>query len=90
MLDGYIYIVITEDFAKEVTNVADTYGAHKYYASVIRESRANNLLWIMRRYNKAIHANVCSTKKEAEALAQAWNEAYENNGTLANWSDMTA
>ena len=89
MLDGYIYIVITEDFASEdIRKNTLVNRGHKYYASVIREARSNSLLWTLRRHEKAIHANVCSTKKEAEELARTWNEAYENNGTLATWNDM--
>ena len=28
-----------------------------------------------------MHANICSTKKRAREIADAWNEGYKKNGT---------
>ena len=82
MLNGYNYIVITEDHNEEViTFKTKVNRPHRYYASVIRTAQCNNLLSVLASYPNAIHANICSTKKEAEELARTWNEAYIENGT---------
>ena len=82
MLNGYNYIVLTEDFGKN--------GQHKYRASVIRVYQGNNLLSELANYPKATHANICGTKKEAEDIMDLWNDSYLNNKTLASINDITA
>jgi len=82
MLNGYNYIVITEDYNEEIITAATKVNRpHRYYASVVRIPQANNLLSVLRQYPTALHANICSTKKEAETIAESWNEAYKKNGT---------
>lgn len=82
MLNGYNYIVITEEYNEEIiTPKTKVNRPQIYYASVVRIPQTNNLLSALRQYPKAIHANICNTKKEAETIAASWNEAYKKNGT---------
>ena len=32
-------------------------------------------------YAGMMHANICNSKREADAVARAWNESYKRNGT---------
>ena len=57
---------------------------NKYYSYMIIYHNCNNLLSTLKEHehNNLIHANICSTKKEARALVELWNESYKNNGTF--------
>lgn len=74
MLDGYAYYVIT------LKNKED-----KFYAFAQRVHRCNNLYGFFERYTatseEITSINNCVTFKEAKTLAEAWNEAYKENGT---------
>lgn len=54
----------------------------KNYAFVIKASNGDNLVSLFARTG-AKTANACATKKEAEKLADFWNECYKKNGTSA-------
>ena len=54
----------------------------KNYAFVIKASNGDNLISLFARQEaKQVHA--CATKKDAEKLADFWNECYKKNGTNA-------
>lgn len=50
----------------------------KLYAYVIKVSSSDNLLSKLTIKN-IITANICKTKKEAEALVENWNEGHKAN-----------
>lgn len=53
----------------------------KNYAYALTVPRSENLVHVFAKENNLTHANVCATKKEAERIADFWNECYKNNGT---------
>lgn len=53
----------------------------KNYAYALTVNRCYNLVHVLARENNLMCANVCATKKEAERIADFWNECYKNNGT---------
>lgn len=52
-----------------------------YYADVLRVSTQDNILHVLNMYAGMMHAYICSSKREANAVARAWNESYKRNGT---------
>lgn len=52
----------------------------KNYAYAVKVSESDNLLSKLAIKGIAA-ANLCSTKKEAEEVVTAWNEAFKNNGS---------
>lgn len=52
-----------------------------YYAAVLRVSNQDNILHVLNMYAGMMHANICNSKREADAVARAWNESYKRNGT---------
>lgn len=70
MLEGYIYLLMNYKFP-DGTMFATTARVPGYY----------NLLNYTQ-YPHVCSINVCS-KKDAEALAKAWNEEYKRQGRLA-------
>lgn len=52
-----------------------------YYAAVLRVSTQDNILHVLNMYAGMMRANICSSKREADAVARAWNESYKRNGT---------
>ena len=52
----------------------------KNYAYAIKVNESENLLSKLK-IKGIIHANICSTKKQAEKVVNYWNECYKNNGT---------
>ena len=54
-----------------------------YYAYMIKFTSSDNLKSVLDRIGGLQVANVCATKREAQELVKAWNEAYKQNGTYA-------
>lgn len=52
----------------------------KYYSYAIRITSADNVLSKLAIKN-ILHANIFTTKKEAEEIVKLWNESYKKNGT---------
>jgi hypothetical protein len=52
----------------------------KYFAFADTIATGNNLIAILKRYNADI-CHLCESRREADELAQKWNEAYRQNGT---------
>ena len=52
----------------------------KNYAYAIKVNESENLLSKLK-IKGITHANICSTKKQAEKVVNYWNECYKNNGT---------
>ena len=55
----------------------------KNYAFVIKASNGDNLVSLFSRYGENLAVNACATKKDADKLANFWNECYKKNGTNA-------
>lgn len=53
----------------------------KFYAYTEKATPSNNLLNYFS--DTTEYANICESKKEADALVDFWNECYKNNGTFA-------
>ena len=53
----------------------------KNFAGVMKLTTANNIVNLSSGDNTLTGVNLCGSKAEAEATAQAWNEAYKKNGT---------
>jgi hypothetical protein len=66
MMDKYYYFVVTEE------------ENGKLRSFVLRVHSSNNLVGKFDHYQSA---NICNTKKEANALADYWNACYKKNGT---------
>ena len=76
------YIVFTVDGSKAPAlfeSIAE--GDKKYFADVMRVSELDNLTAKLEGIGGLMHANICSTKKRAREIADAWNEGYKKNGT---------
>lgn len=71
MLEGFFWMVVGYKFPDG-----------KLFAHAKQVARYHNFLEYLRHPN-IITVNVCKTKKDALCLAQAWNDAYRQNGTLA-------
>ena len=52
----------------------------KQYAYIMRHNKCNNLIGTVNQKN-AEFALLCSSKKEAEKVANAWVETYKRNKT---------
>lgn len=48
---------------------------------MLRVSNQDNILHVLNMYAGMMHANICNSKREADAVARAWNESYKRNGT---------
>ena len=53
----------------------------KYFADVMCVSDLDNLAARLECIGGLLSANICSTKKQAREIADAWNEGYKKNGT---------
>lgn len=52
-----------------------------YFACVIKVSESDNLKNHLEAIRGLVHANIRPTKKDAQELADFWNECYKQNGT---------
>lgn len=52
----------------------------KMYAHAWRIHESINLLSALRQFPNAIFIHQCKTKKEAESIADNWNECHKTNG----------
>ena len=56
----------------------------KHFAKVVAISHGENLMSVLEReawVDTIMYANVFKTRKQAQATADSWNEAYKINGT---------
>lgn len=57
----------------------------RYYAGVDKFTTCENVVAVLDRFKisecKLIAFNIMPTKKDAEAVAECWNQSYKNNGT---------
>ncbi len=75
-MEKYHYIIVTE-----------TVNGKSYsYADKIKGG--DNLLFLTKHRPNISGINLCSTKIEAEKIAEMWNESYKVNGTLIDFSEM--
>ena len=75
MLDGYAYFVICQKY--------DLESCKGYCASAEKIRRSQNLMGVFERWPGLQHVNSCKTYKEAQTIADSWNESYKANGTYA-------
>ena len=52
----------------------------KRYAYVVTVPATANLFAVLRGISDAETANICTSKKAAQALCDSWNESYRKNG----------
>lgn len=53
----------------------------KYYAYVVKCAEGDNVLCSLNSIKGIVHANVCTTKKRAVELVNAWRTQYKANGS---------
>ena len=83
-MKSYIYIA----YSAEQDNNRTTFTEQKnneycpgYYADVLRVSSDNNILSVLSSIGGLKSANAFPSKKQAEEVAELWNECYKRNGT---------
>lgn len=54
-----------------------------FCAYAVKLTEYDNVCAVLDRIGGLMHANVCTTKKRAAELVNAWNDAYRANGTYA-------
>ena len=52
------------------------------YAYMVKFTHNDDMKSVLERIGGLQYANLCHTKKEAQELVKAWNEAYKQNGTF--------
>lgn len=74
------YIVFSaSDYGESLFGESDN--KKRYYAAVMKVSKADNLVSRLESIGGLLHANICETRAEAIRIKNEWNEAYINNGT---------
>ena len=69
--------------------IAERYSDLTYYASVFRIEAGRNI------YNDCLHngdmisLTLCESKKEAQRIADDWNETWRKEGTLATFQTLS-
>ena len=69
--------------------IAERYSDLTYYASVFRIEAGRNI------YNDCLHngdmisMTLCESKKEAQRIADDWNETWRKDGTLATFQTLS-
>jgi hypothetical protein len=78
-MNKYFYIV----FAAKAGTLFEIYkdDQEKYYADIMRVSTQTNIASYLDNIGGLLHANICQSKKQAQEIKNAWNEAYKHNGT---------
>lgn len=76
----YFYIVFSSNSENTSIFYREDPGP-RYFADVMRVGTADNIAARLESIEGLLHANICSTKKEAQETAAAWNKAYKDNGT---------
>lgn len=83
-MNKYCYIAYTAERDRNATAFAERTNPEPdpgYYADVLRIGSNENLCSLLASIGGLKCANVFSSRKEAEAVAQMWNESYKRNGT---------
>lgn len=80
-MNGYVYYVVSCHYDME--SLAGNGRTKGNIAYVEKIGRSQNLLTTFQRIGGLKSINTCKTKKEAEQIANDWNEACRNNGTYA-------
>ena len=77
-----MYIAVTVRLPEE-----DIFGEKRekelFCAYAVKVSENDNICAVLSRIGGLMNANICTTKKRASALVDAWNNAYRANGTYA-------
>lgn len=61
-----------------------------YYASVMHISVGTNVCHVCDKYKETIVSlTICSSKKEAQRLADDWNDTFRKDGKLAQFQTLT-
>ncbi len=83
-MKSYIYIAYTAEQDKNGTTFAERKNKEYcpgYYADVLRVSSDSNILSALSAIGGLKSANAFPSKKQAEEVADLWNECYKRNGT---------
>ena len=81
MKNFYITVAVKGDKNKNIFSDEKKEYKEGYGAFVIKVSENDNVFWNLDIIGGLMHANIKPTKKEAQALADFWNECYKQNGT---------
>lgn len=77
-----VHLVVSCDYAGTTNFFGDFFPEKSYVSFAVSVSGNENLVSVLESIAGLISANVCTSRKEAEAIAAAWNETYEKNGTF--------
>lgn len=77
-----VHLVVSCDYAGTTNFFGDYYPEKSYVAFAVSTSGCNNLVSLLDSIGGLVSANVCNSRKEAEEIAEAWNETYKKNGTF--------
>lgn len=83
-MKSYIYLAYTAEQDKNETIFAERKTPEYcpgYYADVLRVSSDNNILSALGAIGGLKSANAFTSRKQAEEVAEFWNECYKRNGT---------
>ena len=70
--------------------ICERFDGRYYYASVLHISWGTNVCHVCEKYKETILSlTICSTKKEAQRIADSWNETFRKDGTLQEWQTLT-
>ena len=83
-MKSYIYIAYSAEQDKNRTTFTEQKNNEYcpgYYADVLRVSSDSNILSVLSSIGGLKSANTFPSKKQAEEVAELWNECYKRNGT---------
>lgn len=70
--------------------LCEKFDGGKCHASVMRISVGTNVCHICDKYGDSlVSLTICSTKKEAQRIADVWNETYRKYGSLQEFTELT-
>ena len=70
--------------------LCERFDGGKYYASVLHISVGTNVCSVCEKYRETIVSlTICSSKKEAQRLADDWNDTFRKDGILQKWQTLT-
>ena len=76
-----VHLVVSCDYAGTKDCFGDYFPENSFVAFAVSASGCDNLVCVLDHIGGLVSANVCSSRREAEEIARAWNETYKKNGT---------
>lgn len=81
MKNFYITVAVKGDKNKNIFSDEKKEYKEGYLAYVIKVTESDNVMYHLEAIRGLMHANIRPTKKDAQELADFWNECYKKNGT---------